>query len=118
MGRRHRWRTDRPEAARVTAPWIGRPLRRFEDHRLLAGQGQYVDDVKIPDAYSVSLHRSPYPHARLTSIDVEAAWTARGVIDVVTGADVRGLGNVDVAPFVPNVLKPEHPLGKLSVIAL
>jgi carbon-monoxide dehydrogenase large subunit len=116
MGRCYQRWADRPEAAAVTstspAPstWIGKSLRRFEDARLLKGQGQYVDDVKIPDAYSVSVYRSPYPHARLVSIDVSAARGAPGVIDVITGADVVGLGNVDVAPFVPNVLKPAHPL--------
>src|SRR5215471_5622056 len=95
--------------------WIGKPLRRFEDRRLLTGQGRYVEDVRITDVLSVAVYRSPYPHARLTRIDVASARQAAGVVDVVTGADVRGLGNVDVAPFVPNVLKPEHPLLVLDV---
>lgn len=90
--------------------WIGRSLRRFEDQRLVTGHGQYVEDVRIADVLSMAVYRSPYPHARLTNIDVSSAREAPGVVDVVTGADVRGLGNVDVAPFVPNVLKPEHPL--------
>src|SRR5581483_2529406 len=89
---------------------IGKPLRRFEDRRLLTGQGQYVEDVRIGEVLSVAVYRSPYPHARLLRIDVSSARGAPGVVDVVTGADVRGLGNVDVAPFVPDVLKPEHPL--------
>src|SRR3981081_19468 len=92
------------------AAWVGRSVRRFEDHRLLTGAGQYVDDVTIPGALSVAVYRSPYPHARLLSIDVSAARQAPGVIDFITGADVIGLGGVEVAPFVPNVKKPEHPL--------
>jgi carbon-monoxide dehydrogenase large subunit len=90
--------------------WVGRSVRRFEDHRLLTGAGQYVDDVTIPGVLSVAVYRSPYPHARLLSIDVSAARQAPGVIDVISGADVIGLGGVEVAPFVPNVKKPEHPL--------
>jgi carbon-monoxide dehydrogenase large subunit len=90
--------------------WVGRSLRRFEDHRLVTGAGQYVDDVRIPDLLHVAVLRSPFGHARLTSIDVSAARTAPGVVDVVTGEDVRELGHVDVAPFVPNVKQVHHPL--------
>ena len=36
--------------------------------------------------------------------------TRRASLDVVTGADVTELGNVDVMPIVPNVNKPHHPL--------
>jgi aerobic carbon-monoxide dehydrogenase large subunit len=108
VGRGDEWWTNCAEATDVT--WIGKSLRRFEDQRLVTGNGQYVEDVRITDVLSVALYRSPYPHARLVRIDVTNAREAPGVVDVVTGADVRGLGNVDVAPFVPNVLKPEHPL--------
>ena len=30
--------------------WVGAPLRRFEDRRLVTGAGQYVEDVRIPRA--------------------------------------------------------------------
>src|SRR5438552_6370940 len=74
------------------ATWVGKSVRRFEDHRLLTGGGQYVDDVAIPGVLSLAVYRSPYPHARLLSIDVSAAREAPGVIDVITGADVKGPG--------------------------
>jgi carbon-monoxide dehydrogenase large subunit len=90
--------------------WIGRPLRRFEDSRLLTGAGRYVEDVRIPELLHVAVYRSPFPHARLLSLDVEGARKAQGVIDVLTGKDVEGLGHVDVAPFVPNVRQVHHPL--------
>src|SRR5919199_3722737 len=90
--------------------WTGRPLRRFEDRRLLTGGGRYVDDVVVPEALSVAVYRSPYPHARLVSIEVEPARRAPGVIDVITGQDVLGLGAVEVGPFVPGVKKPHHAL--------
>src|SRR3979411_2636476 len=92
------------------AAWVGRSVRRFEDHRLLTGAGQYVDDVSIPGVLSVAVYRSPYPHARLLSIDVSAARQAPGVIDVITGADVKGLGGVEGAAVGANDKKPEHPL--------
>jgi aerobic carbon-monoxide dehydrogenase large subunit len=90
--------------------WIGKSLRRFEDQRLLTGAGQYVEDVRLADLLSVAVLRSPYPHARLVSIDVSAARLAPGVVDVITGADVPTLGNVELMPVVPNVKKPHHPL--------
>lgn len=94
----------------MTGGWIGRPLRRFEDARLLTGAGQYVDDVRIPDALYVAVLHSPYAHARLVSIDTAAAKALGGVKDVIVGADVKELGHVEVGPFVPNVQKTHHPL--------
>ena len=90
--------------------WVGKSLRRFEDRRLVTGAGQYVEDVRIAGVLSVAFVRSPYPHARLISIDVAAARRAPGVVDVLTGADVAALGDAEVAPFVPNVKKPHHQL--------
>jgi aerobic carbon-monoxide dehydrogenase large subunit len=90
--------------------WIGRSLRRFEDPRLLTGAGQYVEDVRIPALLHVAVMRSPYPRAKLTRIDTRLARQQPGVIDVITARDVEGLGNVEVAPFVPNVRSVHHPL--------
>jgi CO/xanthine dehydrogenase Mo-binding subunit len=47
MGCGDQRRTYRATGAGMT--WIGKSLRRFEDRRLLTGQGQYVDDVRISD---------------------------------------------------------------------
>lgn len=74
----------------MSASWIGRPLRRFEDRRLVTGAGKYVEDVRIADLWHVAVLRSPYAHARLISIDVSKARQAPGVIDVITGTDVEG----------------------------
>ncbi|MBV9579543.1 MAG: xanthine dehydrogenase family protein molybdopterin-binding subunit [Chloroflexi bacterium] len=90
--------------------WIGRPLRRFEDQRLVTGAGQYVEDVRLADLLHVAVLRSPYPHARLVAIEVAQARRAPGVVDVLIGKDVETLGHVDVAPFVPNVKQVHHPL--------
>ncbi len=67
---------------------IGQPVKRREDARFLTGAGQYTDDVVLPgQTYGVFL-RSPYAHARITSIDVSKAKQAAGVHDVFTGADL------------------------------
>ena len=57
---------------------IGQPVLRFEDPRLLRGQGRYINDVNLPgQAYAVFV-RSPHAHAKIRSIDVEAAKAGAG----------------------------------------
>ena len=73
---------------------IGQPVLRFEDPRLLRGQGKFINDVNLHgQAYAVFV-RSPHAHAKITKIDVEAAKAAPGVVAVLTGHDVKadGLG--------------------------
>ena len=73
---------------------IGQPVLRFEDPRLLRGQGRFTSDWNMHgQAYAVFV-RSPHAHARIKSIDVEAARKAPGVAAVLTGHDVKadGLG--------------------------
>ena len=73
---------------------IGQPVTRFEDPRLLRGQGRFINDVNMHgQAYAVFV-RSPHAHANIRSIDIEAAKAAPGVVAVYTGHDVKadGLG--------------------------
>src|SRR5260221_6890772 len=73
---------------------IGQAVSRFEDPRLLRGQGRFINDVNLPgQAYTVFV-RSPHAHARIHSINVEEAKNAPGVLAVYTGHDVvaDGLG--------------------------
>jgi carbon-monoxide dehydrogenase large subunit len=73
---------------------IGQPVLRFEDPRLLRGQGRFVNDINLPgQAYAVFV-RSPHAHAKIRSIDTRAASGAPGVAAVLTGHDVvaDGLG--------------------------
>ncbi len=66
---------------------IGQPVLRFEDPRLLRGEGRYIHDVNLPgQAYTV-LVRSPHAHAKIRSINVSAARQSPGVVAVFTGAD-------------------------------
>src|SRR5580704_1006677 len=73
---------------------VGQPVRRFEDVRLLTGNGRYQDDRVLPgQAYAVFV-RSPHAHAAIRSISTDAAASAPGVLAVYTGADYAadGLG--------------------------
>jgi carbon-monoxide dehydrogenase large subunit len=90
--------------------WIGRPLKRREDHRLLTGAGAYVDDMTPPGCLHVALLRSPHAHARIAHLDVEPARRAPGVRLVVTGKDVAHLGPMPVNRLVPDMRVPPHPI--------
>ena len=78
--------TDNANANDFTV--IGQPLPRAEDRRLLIGAGRFLDDIEIPGALHACFVRSPFAHARILSIDTEAAVAASGVVTVVTGREV------------------------------
>jgi aerobic carbon-monoxide dehydrogenase large subunit len=68
--------------------WVGRPVPRREDVRFLRGEATYLDDIELPGVLEAAFVRSPFAHARLGAIDVEAALAVPGVHAVVTGADL------------------------------
>jgi len=70
-------------------PWVGRSIPRKEDKRLLAGQGQFVDDVWMHRQGFAHFVRSPYGHARVVSVDVGPALEMAGVYEALTGAEVK-----------------------------
>ena len=73
--------------------WIGKSLKRVEDPKFLRGLGKYVDDVAFPGMLHAAVLRSPFPHARIASIDAEAARNHRGVVAVMTGAEAAAFIN-------------------------
>lgn len=76
-------------------------MKRVEDRRLLVGAGRYVDDVRLPGTVHVHFVRSPYPHARIAKLEVAAARSAEGVVDVVTAADLPAFGARSINTFFP-----------------
>ena len=71
---------------------IGDAVRRKEDERLISGRGSYADDLAFEGLARAVFVRSPHAHARIESIDVEAARKHPGVLAVITGADVTRAG--------------------------
>ena len=84
---------------------IGAPLPRLEDARLLQGQGCYSDDFSLDGQAYACVVRSPYPHARIVSIDSEAARAMAGVIAVLTGAEVVAEKLAPI-PYIPAAMSP------------
>src|SRR5512142_2068042 len=89
---------------------IGAPIRRFEDQVLVTGKGCYTDDVQLPGMLYMALLRSPYPHARIISVDAKAARAMAGVEAVVTGAELPEHLHVPAPAMVPNQKIPPHPV--------
>ena len=73
----------------MTQKYIGAPIRRKEDRRFLTGQGQFVDDMKLPNMLHAAILRSPHAHARILSIDSKAALAMDGVVGVLTYQDIE-----------------------------
>src|SRR5881227_2580483 len=67
-------------------------LKRKEDPRFIRGQGNYLDDIKLPGMVHGALLRSPYAHAKIVSIDTSAALAHPGVLAVITAKDLETLG--------------------------
>ena len=94
----------------MAGKWVGRRIKRKEDPRLIQGLGHYVDDIHFPGTLYMAFSRSPYGHAKIRSIDTSAARNMPGVVEVLTGADIRGkLGNVPSAGTLPGLKVPDHP---------
>ncbi|MGH6682037.1 MAG: xanthine dehydrogenase family protein molybdopterin-binding subunit, partial [Bradyrhizobium sp.] len=78
---------------------IGQSVSRFEDPRLIRGGGRYVDDIALPHMAHGVVLRSPHAHAKILSIDTDAAKVAPGVLAVLTSEDIKaaGWGDLPVA---------------------
>jgi carbon-monoxide dehydrogenase large subunit len=81
--------------------FVGSPVRRLEDLRLLPGRGRFVDDIKLQDMLYAVILRSSLAHGVIRSIDVSAAEAMPGVHAVITAADLGG-----EVPCVPLRLMP------------
>src|SRR5258705_7320949 len=83
---------------------VGARVARVEDRRLVTGRGAYADNLRPPelaDAVHVTFVRSPYAHAAVKSVDLDAARRARGVVAVFSA------GDIDLeplrSPFLPDL---------------
>jgi len=89
--------------------YVGRPMKRVEDPRLVKGIATYVDDLRLPGMLHAAFVRSPHAHARITGISVDAARSVAGVVGVFTGADVNEhCGTVPCAADIPGLKAPKH----------
>jgi carbon-monoxide dehydrogenase large subunit len=93
------------------APELGRARLRKEDARLVTGQTNWTDNIVLPGMLHMAFLRSPYAHARITSVDVGPAKQLPGVIAAFSGADFAGeQGSLPCAwPVTEDIVIPNHP---------
>ena len=98
---------------------IGQRLLRREDPALLTGEARFTADLDIPGALFLAVVRSPYAHARITTVDTSAAAGADGVVAVYTGTDLADAWAAPMPcawPVTDDMKNPPHyPLAKDKV---
>jgi len=71
--------------------FVGRPIVRREDARLLTGRGRFIADLLPAGTLHVTFVRSPVAHARIRGIDLTAVRSAPGVVLALSGLDLHRL---------------------------
>ncbi len=76
-------------ATEETTTYVGAPLLRKEDARLITGHGTYVDNYQAAGLLHAAIVRSPFAHARITKVDVSKASASPGVVAAFSGEDLE-----------------------------
>ena len=83
---------------------VGARLPRKEDPRILSGGGRYVDDITVPHTVHACFLRSPFPHADVSSVDLEQVRRAPGVVAAYSGPESAGS-----MPLIPSAAADDSP---------
>jgi aerobic carbon-monoxide dehydrogenase large subunit len=90
--------------------YAGQRVLRTEDLRLLTGQGQFVEDVRLAGLAHLCFVRSPHARALITGIDTAEAAALPGVRAVYTAADlnpgVHAQWHTSMGPEGPETPRP------------
>jgi aerobic carbon-monoxide dehydrogenase large subunit len=74
---------------------------RIEDDALVRGAGRYAADAPAPGQGIGYFVRSPYAHAKIRAINIEAALQAPGVFGIITPSDMEAAGVTDISIILP-----------------
>jgi carbon-monoxide dehydrogenase large subunit len=94
---------DRTRDQVLRTQWVGRPLRRFEDARLVTGKGQFVDDLRLPETLFIEFARSNHARALIVSLNTTDAENVPGVVAVLRAPEPGTLGHAAVNRVLPNM---------------
>src|SRR4030095_15863038 len=81
---------------------VGQSVRRREDVRLVTGQGNYTDDLRLANEAHAYFIRSPPPPAVIPPTHLAAVRAVPGVIGVLTAADIGDTGTMPVRGVFKN----------------
>ena len=76
---------------------------RVEDDALVRGNGRFMDDPRLPNQAYAAFVRSPHAHARVVSVNTDAARKAKGVLAVLTAEDIKAAGVAGISRHPPVV---------------
>jgi aerobic carbon-monoxide dehydrogenase large subunit len=95
----------------AAAAQIGQARLRKEDAKLITGQTNWTDNIKLNGMLQLAFLRSPYAHAKITKVDVSRALSQPGVVAAFSGADFAAeQGSLPCAwPVTPDIVIPPHP---------
>ena len=82
-------------------PARGKHEPRVEDDALVRGTGRFMDDPKLPNQAYAAFVRSPHAHARILSVNTDAARKAKKVLAVLTAEDMKAAGVTTVSRHPP-----------------
>lgn len=82
---------------------LGNPVKRLEDPGILSGGARYVADLQLPGCLTAVFVRSTMAHARIETVDTEAAAKMPGVVGVYTAGDL-GLPDIPAFAMAPPVM--------------
>jgi CO/xanthine dehydrogenase Mo-binding subunit len=94
--------------ALAPAPPQGDGIGRRVPAAKVGGRYPFVADISVPGMLWASMRRSPYPNARLVTVDTTEAARISGVYAVLAGADL-GVAEVDYAGQCVAVAAASHP---------
>jgi CO/xanthine dehydrogenase Mo-binding subunit len=94
-----------------TETFVGSSVKRKEDAALVRGNASWVDNLSLTGMVAMAIVRSPYPHARIRGVNLDAARGAEGVIAAFSGADLADdwAGGMPCAwPVTEDIKMPTH----------
>ncbi|CAN5200592.1 hypothetical protein BH18ACT14_BH18ACT14_12850 [soil metagenome] len=89
---------------RRSGRWVGQPVERVEDTRLLLGQGSFLADLRLPGALQAVFVRSPIAHGLIRSIETAQVPGAT----VLTAGDLPHEALTDLLP-IEGLMKTPQP---------
>ncbi len=75
----------------AVSQYVGARIKRIEDPKLIRGEGSYVDDLTLAGMLHAAFVRSPYGHARVTGVRLDAARAHPGVVAAFAPGDLRNI---------------------------
>jgi carbon-monoxide dehydrogenase large subunit len=89
---------------------FGASVRRVEDPHLIRGAGRYVDDLQPKGCLHAVFFRSPFAHAVIRSVTLDAARDAPGVLAAWSIEDFDDVESLEIEEAVDGMPRPERPI--------